>query len=108
MNAETREKRNVLSELSNSLRPGVEAGIFTTINAALISHYGSIKGNREFNTFKGWKEKACHVKKGAKAFLIWGAPKKYSIDKDAKTEEEKKCSFFPLSYLFSNLQVESN
>ena len=57
----------------------------------------------EFLTFKGWKEKGFKVKKGEKAFLVWGKKRKKEVEEN---EEAKEFSFFPLAFIFSNAQVE--
>ena len=73
-----------------------------TINEGLIDTYS--KGNElEFNTFKQWKEKDFQVKKGSKAFAVWGKPRKVPVPDSDKDDEFK---FWPICYLFSQDQVE--
>lgn len=73
--------------------------------------------NTEFKTFNQWKEDGSTVKKGEKAFLIWGQPRNGSKNHESQEQptastpmsaEEQEGSiyeFFPLCYLFSNAQV---
>ena len=48
---------------------------------------------KEFKRFDEWKANGYTVKKGEKAFVIWGQ----------RVEDEK--SYFPIRFLFSDLQV---
>jgi len=58
-----------------------------------------------------WKEEGLKVKKGSKAFLFWGKPKKGQKKtkeniKPGESSPEDEYKFFPLAYLFSDKQVE--
>lgn len=48
-----------------------------------------------FKTFEQWNEEGKRIKKGAKAFILWGTP----VYKDNGRK------YYPLNYLFSNEQV---
>lgn len=74
-----------------------------TVNELLIESYTD-EENTEFALFWDWKKKGYKVKKGSKAFLVWGRKRKIE-NKDA-AEDEKETKFFPVAYLFSNAQVE--
>lgn len=78
-----------------------------TINYMLLNHMYETGGATEFNTFNQWKEKGATVIKGSKAFAIWGQP--LHEQKKEKQEEGNseldKYKYFPICYLFSNLQV---
>lgn len=58
-----------------------------------------------FDTFNGWRKKGKRVKKGEKAFLIWG--RKREATKQEKEEESNSFKFFPLAFVFSDKQVEN-
>lgn len=79
------------------------------INSILIDDFYTNSDNKEFFTFHEWIKKGHTVKKGEKAFLVWGRKRKSNQDQptaEPKTEEEKQFSFYPLCYLFSNAQVQ--
>ncbi|MBC6698078.1 ArdC-like ssDNA-binding domain-containing protein [Hymenobacter puniceus] len=98
-----RQRREDLKQLSNAVKPLVEMGEFPTVNAAIIETYRR-DGHETFNTFWQWKTLGKAVKKGAKAFVVWAQPVQRAANaaEDAQDEYE----FFPICYLFSNLQVE--
>jgi len=85
-----------------------------TINSIVLSYYqADNQGATEWNTFKQWKEQGYSVKKGEKAFYIWGAPRRINKKDEHKQEGEisaddleSKAEFWPLCALFNNLQVE--
>ena len=80
------------------------------INSILIDDFYQKGEHKEFNTFKEWIKQGQRVKKGEKAFLVWGRKRKSDQDQataEPKTEEEKNFSFYPLCYLFSNAQVQT-
>lgn len=61
-------------------------------------------------SFRRWVEDGYKIKKGSKALLLWGSPKKIKSKKnDIKIEnqETEGSDFFPIAYVFSNLQVEN-
>ena len=78
-----------------------------TINYILLNHMYETGGATEFNTFNQWKEKGATVIKGSKAFAIWGQP----VHEQKKEKQEEgnseldKYKYFPICYLFSNIQV---
>ena len=100
-----KEKREFLKSLSVSAKQLVNIGAFDTVNEAIIETVYKTDGNTHFNTFFGWKEQGFNIKRGSKAFVVWGKPK--TVKKREVQEGEKdEFSHFPLAYLFSNLQVE--
>ncbi len=108
------ERREELKELSQPLKALVKVGALASINEGLKSIY-EVQGHTELNTLKGWNKKGFRVKKGAKALILWAEPKNISKkDKeqnnrkeDNKEEsQEDKGNFFPICFVFSNLQVE--
>lgn len=115
------EKRERLKEISNKAAEIREAMLHAckndaeiqdvnalTVNEIIIEHIYKDSTNREFKTFKGWiKDRKC-VKKGENAFLIWGRPKavqEKEKNPNAQTDEDDT-KFFPISFIFSNAQVQ--
>ena len=100
--AETLEQQGRFEESAN-----VEA---MTINSIIIDKFYTDEENKEFHTFYDWKKEGKKVKKGEKAFLIWGRKRKTEQEGPAQVEQgedtKNAFSFFPLAYLFSNKQVE--
>jgi DNA repair protein RadC len=101
----TNPKRDELIQLSNALKPYVENGTYTHVNAALIAYYTD-EENTTFHTFWDWKKLNQSVKKGAKGYAIWGRPVDAQKKAQTPTGEEEEYEFFPICYLFSNSQVE--
>lgn len=95
--------RATLKELSKVAKLAVKQGAFSTVNEALLSVYFE-QGHKEFNTFSQWIDKGFAVKKGEKAFFVWGSPRKGANHEPENEQDE--FSFFPLCYLFSDKQVE--
>lgn len=101
-------KRQGLSDLSRVIKMGIAAGIYESVNEGLIETYKQ-EGHTEIHSFKQWLKLGKVVKKGEKALLLWGEPRKggkqeQPSEPGADNDEYK---FFPLAYVFSNLQVES-
>ena len=104
-----REKLIILSNAARELQQEECEGM--TINEILIEEFYTDAKNTEFHTFGDWRKKGMSVKKGEKAFLIWGRKRD---NKEAQPEKEEpkqdeegeKYRFFPLCYLFSNAQVQ--
>lgn len=80
------------------------------INDIIAGWYRETSGATEFRTFAQWKADGYNIKKGSKAFILWS--KKKSVTKPGEATEnnteptETAYEFFPIAYLFSNLQVE--
>lgn len=74
-----------------------------TINEGLIEHYKK-GGHEQFKTFGQWKDSGFSIKKGSKAFLVWGSPREIVHPDPENNDDEFR--YFPLCYLFSDLQVE--
>lgn len=121
---ETQKKRLFLSELSRDAEKIRDAKVkeATTIEAAAYWEsktvnyfltnfiYPASEGTKVYKTFQQWKNEGATVKKGEKAFLIWGSPvnAKHQTE-DQKVEEEEtegyEYEFYPLCYVFSENQV---
>lgn len=85
-----------------------------TVNEILLMMYKEQTGCNDFRRFNEWKAAGYKVKKGEKAFRVWGAPiraKKASEDSqadDAKEGEGEDSSYkhWPMCCLFNESQVE--
>ena len=105
MNESMKEKREALKALSKLIQQLVKSGQYESVNEGLADTYRQ-QGHEEIHSFKGWMERGFVVKRGEKALLLWGKP--HTAQKHEKKNETDKdeFSFFPLAYVFSNLQVE--
>ena len=101
------QKRETLKALSAQVAPLIQAGAFENINSALVSAYTN-ETHAEFKTFNLQKAEGYFVKKGMKAFLVWGRPKKEQDEKQSseKAEDSEESTYYPIAFLFSNAQVE--
>jgi len=97
-------KRKELANLSRGIKPLVAEGVYDSVNEGLLDNY-SDGSEITFHTFNGWKEEGFAVKKGSKAFLIWGKPRKVQITVPQEGEDEE-FKYWPLCFLFSENQVE--
>lgn len=97
--------RKTLISLSQAIRMAMKEGVYDSVNEGLkelyIGHHPEIE---EFKTFQQWKKEGATVRKGQKAFLIWGQPRQVSQVPDGSTEPEE-FKYWPLCYLFANSQV---
>ena len=100
------ENKKTLIALSEQIKKKGLHDELGTVNSALRAVYAE-HGHFEFDTYQGWKQKGKQVKKGEKALLFWGKPRK-GEDKEKPLQDGegfKKYKFFPLAYLFSQKQV---
>jgi hypothetical protein len=78
-------------------------------NVDIFAYYQHIGKGQIFKTFQAWKKEGYHVKKGEKGLLCYGS--KVEREKEQQPEqpnsESKKYSFFPIGYVFSDLQVKN-
>ena len=102
MKAEMQEKRRKLQALSLLAKALVERGRVESINEGLKFLYKS-DGHEELKTFKQWKESGQTVKKGEKGLMLWAKPL-HVLKEEPK--EEGESAYFPVMYVFSNLQIE--
>jgi hypothetical protein len=102
------EKREELKALSLGLKILKREGAIDTINEGLKALYLQ-GGHSELKTIHQWNESGKRVKKGEKALLLWGRPKKLSMPNSADqievNEDVDEMNFFPICFVFSNLQV---
>jgi hypothetical protein len=114
------EKREHLKNLSNKAQAIREQLLHDCKNDAEIQAVNALKVNdiiieylhknpkhKEFKSFKGWMKEGKCVKKGEKAFLVWGKPteKKEDGTTEPIAEDENGNMFYPVSFVFSNAQV---
>lgn len=100
MKQEMKIKRNELKQLSQPVKLAIREGVYKTVNEGLVDMYKN-NGHTEIHSFKQWLKMGYIVKKGEKALLLWAEPK---ITDDEAEESETK--FYPLSYVFSQKQVQ--
>jgi len=101
--------REKLIEISNKAREIRESlpQEYETLNDVIVEHIYKDEVNRVFHTYKYWLENGFQVKKGQKAFLIWGKKRKNkeNTEPNENKDTEPNYSFFPLAFLFSNAQI---
>jgi len=103
MKKQPNEKRQVLKTLSNAV---IQAAKFLNVEAPvndLLFWFAYDPDDvRTWKSFNGWKREGFTVRKGAKAFPVWGHPQTFTKTDDAGEHED---SFFPLAFLFNEKQV---
>lgn len=119
-----KKKREVLKSISRKARIIRELRSQTAANEHDAMYWASQTINEmlfkvlyrkgeatEFKTFWQWKTEGKTIKKGEKAYLIWGQPlrvnpkAKEEKPKEKEAESDSEFDFWPICYLFSNLQV---
>lgn len=86
------------------VKPLMEAEGFSTVNEAIIEKVYKEDGNHsEFKTFNQWRSMGYKIKKGSKAFTVWGKP---TQGQRVKNDEADVYDWFPICFLFSDKQVE--
>lgn len=97
--------RTALIQLSTALRLLVKEGALDSVNEGLKEIYEKSDHEiEEFKTFWQWKDEGFTIKRGSKAFLIWGQPRRGSQVAEGSDEPEEY-NYWPLCYLFANTQV---
>ncbi|RYE02381.1 MAG: hypothetical protein EOP50_00125 [Sphingobacteriales bacterium] len=101
------DKRERLKALSAGAKALVATGAFESVNEALEEIYRQ-QGHEELHTFAGWLKLGYVVKRGESALLLWGTPRKAKDQQAPPKEggEPDEYRFFPLAFVFSNLQVQ--
>lgn len=108
MNPEMKQKREELKSLSAGFKILLKEGAIGSINEGLVNYYAEM-GHTTLKSYRRWKEEGYQVKKGSKALLLWGEPRTLQRQQETPPpngEQEKEDSFYPLAYVFSNLQVQ--
>jgi hypothetical protein len=117
-----KQKRLVLSHLSQQakeiregmVKQAIESGnnadalkaAGRTLNSIIIEYFYKKGGHDDFRTFNEWKMEGKRVKRGEKGFIIWGRPIGVIKQEREEPTSEEDNKFFPISHLFSNLQIE--
>lgn len=91
LNAETDEKAELYAKMS--------------INEIIVQFFYRTNKDYEFKTFRTWLKDGFVVNKGETAFLLWGR-KKQEIKKPNGETKTEELEFFPITYVFSNNQVQ--
>ena len=77
------------------------------VNDIIAQWYRDQTGAQLFKTYKQWKEDGQQVRKGETAFLLWAKKEGvFKKDETGKPSDQIDYEFFPVAYLFSNLQVD--
>jgi len=82
------------------------------LNFFILNYVYKTEGITVFKKFNEWKQEGASVKKGEKAFPIWGQPVGKQKEVEAKSKGEnyeaspEEYELYPICYVFSNLQVK--
>lgn len=110
MTQEMKIKREELKGISRMIQQAVKSGMYRSVNEGLVAMYAD-QGHTEIHSFKRWLERGFVVRRGEKALLLWGEPrnggKQEKPEKKTDNKDEDEYKFFPLAYVFSQLQVET-
>jgi hypothetical protein len=110
------EKREILKQLSQPLKALVKLEAVETVNEGLKSLYAE-QGHTTLKTIWEWNKEGKRVIKGEKALCLWGSPQKRGQKQEnadtptttgtgtPEAEENDHLTFFPICFVFSNLQV---
>jgi hypothetical protein len=99
-------KREELKALSAGFKMLVKEGAIDSINTGLVQYYAE-QGHTTLKSYRRWKDEGFQVKRGSSALLLWGEPKPRHKQEEPPKPDEKEETFFPVAFVFSNLQVES-
>jgi hypothetical protein len=99
------EKRAYLKELSKGFSLLKKEGAIESVNDGLREFYAQ-DGHKVLKTLKQWNEEGKRVKKGERALLLWAKPVGTKPAESEPGSEEDEAQFFPLCFVFSNLQVQ--
>lgn len=105
MTDDIKQKRDSLKAISRMVQQLVKAGVYPSVNAGLVDMYRQ-QGHTEIHSFKQWHDKGFFIKKGEKALLLWGEPRKAQKQEKNSDDDKDEFDFFPLAYVFSQMQVE--
>tara|TARA_R110002050_G_scaffold69507_2_gene150354 strand:- start:30192 stop:30572 length:381 start_codon:yes stop_codon:yes gene_type:complete len=76
-----------------------------SINEIIVQFFYKTDKDNVFKTFKTWLKDGHAVRKGEKAFLLWGRKNQETQKPNGETQTEE-LEFFPITYVFSNNQVD--
>lgn len=77
-----------------------------TLNSIIIEKFYKDDQNSDFRTFNEWKREGFKVKKGSKGFVVWGRPLSEQKAEQGQEASDEESTYFPISHVFSNAQVE--
>jgi hypothetical protein len=108
-----------LSQQAKAIQQQIEVttGEAPSINSILLKMYEADANTSDFRRFDEWNKAGFKIKRNAKAFRIWGSPKKCRGKTDTDpaptqdnqtSSEENMFEFFPMCCLFSANQVEKS
>jgi len=102
------EARDLREKLIKEAKTDAKALYYSglRVNDVILKYFYTDAENTEFHTYKGWQELGHQVKKGSKTFVIWGRKRQNVDDETSKSDDIDKYKFYPLAFLFSNMQVE--
>lgn len=98
-----KENREKLKGMSNAIKMLIKEGVYDSVNEGLADIYKK-EGHTELKKFWDWKKNGKTIKKGEKALLLWGQPRN-AHKQEPEADEDDEYKFFPICYVFSNLQV---
>lgn len=100
------EKREVLKGLSKPLQLLVKESAIPSVNDGLKAIYAE-EGHTELKSLRQWNKEGKCIKKGSHALCLWGVPKQreYPEQEENEGEDNNTMSFYPICFVFSNLQV---
>jgi hypothetical protein len=79
-------------------------------NVHIFDYYRHTGKGTVFKSFQSWKKEGFQVKKGEKALLCYGSKVEKERDLPQAEGQEgttEKYEFFPIAYVFSDLQVKN-
>lgn len=97
-------KRQELKGISAAIRVQVKEGKFNTVNDGLKEIYAA-GGHTVLKSLRQWNQDGMSVKKGERALMLWGSPRKFEVV-NADTSEVDDIDFYPICFVFSNLQIQ--
>ena len=105
------EKREILKSLSKPLQLLVKSEALDSVTEGLKAIYKE-SGHSELKTINQWNKEGKRIRKGEHALCLWGKPKQKEDSENTHndttengTEENDSLNFFPICFVFSNLQV---
>ena len=79
-----------------------------SINDIIANWYRETSGAKVFKTLKQWNEEGKRIKKGEHAFVLWAKKETvYKKDEAGTKTDDADYEFFPMAFLFSDLQIEN-
>ena len=118
-NSPKKEKRSELIKLSIEAKEIKKANIANavslneslywasrTVNFMLMKLFYNPDNSLVFKKFNEWKAEGKTIIKGSKSIAVWAQPLAKLKKDNAEETTEDEMQYFPMCYLFSNLQVK--